>query len=136
MKDKNISIKGNVAQIILITGDHNKILIGDLGRFQDVYLPASPVFERVELENFVGRKWLFDELDDFIQKNDRGYFLLEAAAGLGKTAFLAYLVNERGYFHHFVELAPGEPGIAIGLKNLALQLAIHFKLEPFEIEED
>jgi hypothetical protein len=61
--------------------------------------------------------------------------VLEAKAGLGKTALLAYLVKERGYIHHFVELAPGADGIGPGLKNLAAQLVRSWKLNPYGLDE-
>jgi hypothetical protein len=56
--------------------------------------------------------------------------VLEAKAGLGKTTFLAHLARERGYIHHFVELAPGHGGIVPGLRNLAAQLILAWELDP------
>ena len=61
---------------------------------------------------------------------------LEAHAGLGKTAFLAWLVKERNYIHHFVELAPGQEGIEKGLKNLAAQIILAYKLNEDERVSD
>ena len=57
-------------------------------------------------------------------------FVLEAEAGLGKTAFLAHLARQRGYIHHFVELARGLDGVAPGLKSLAAQLVRAWVLNP------
>ncbi len=91
------------------------------------------LFERVRLDRFIGREWLIAEIDAFLQE-DRGYFVLEAAAGLGKTTFLAYLAKEWGYIHHFVELAPGQDGIAPGLRNLAAQLVCAWDLNPYLAE--
>ncbi len=92
----------------------------------DAYIDPSPVFERVDLNHFVGREWLMAELDAFLQKNDRGYFVIEAEAGLGKTAFLAWLTQKRGYIHHFSELARGPAGIESGLANLSAQLILAY----------
>ena len=61
-------------------------------------------------------------MDAFLHGQDRGYFILEAAAGLGKTAFLAHLVKERGYIHLFAEQVRGQEGVAHGLRSLAAQL--------------
>jgi hypothetical protein len=68
---------------------------------------TSEVFDRVNIDAFVGREWISDEIDAFLNDNDCGYFVIEAKAGLGKTAFMAWLVNKNNYIHHFVELAPG-----------------------------
>ena len=74
-------------------------------RLIDAYISPRSVFERLQLDRFVGRTWLVDKVDAFLRDNDRGYFILEANAGLGKTAFLAYLVRERGYIQLFAEQA-------------------------------
>lgn len=115
---------------ILVTGDHNKVFVGDYQRLQDAYIKPWEVFDRTSRLPFTGREWLLEEVDSFLNKHDRGYFILEANAGLGKTAFLAWLVKERGYFHHFCELSPGTEGISDGLKNLAAQLALAYELRP------
>ena len=39
----------------------------------------------------MGREWLRAKLQTFLAEHDRGYFVLEAGAGLGKSAFLADL---------------------------------------------
>jgi hypothetical protein len=54
---------------------------------------------------------LTEQFDSFLAESSSGYFVLEAKAGLGKTALLAYLVKERGYIHHFVELGPAQTGL-------------------------
>lgn len=105
--------------------------LGQAGFVADSYIDPRPVFERLDLDRFTGRLWLTSEVDAFLAENDRGYFLLEADAGLGKTAFLAHLVQERGWVHHFVELAPGLDGVGPGLRNLASQIALAWRLEPY-----
>lgn len=102
---------------------------GFVSDLADSYLPAWPVFERLDLDRFTGRVWLTNAVDDFLARYDRGYFILEADAGLGKSAFLAHLVRERGWIHHFVELARGQDGIGPGLRNLAAQIALTWKPE-------
>ena len=104
-------------------------------RLRDAFIEPSSVFNRVQLQRFVGRKWLDDQVDRFLQKNDRGYFVLEAKAGLGKTAWMVHLAREHGYIHHFVELAPGQDGMTPGLKNLAAQVIRDWKLNPYGADE-
>ena len=92
----------------------------------DAYLSPGPVYERLDLARFTGRHWLKKEVDDFLASYDRGYFILEAAAGLGKTAFLAHLVKERGWIQHFVELSRGQDGVRHGLRSLAAQIVFRW----------
>ncbi|MDQ3281413.1 MAG: DUF4062 domain-containing protein, partial [Acidobacteriota bacterium] len=96
--------------------------------FADAYLPPHRVYDRLDLERFTGRQWLVHAIDDFLSRNTSGYFVLEAEAGLGKTAFLAQLVRERHWLHHFVELARGHDGVQHGLKSLAVQLIVEWQL--------
>lgn len=98
--DGSVVVGRDVINSIINTGDHNQFFIGDYERLRDAYIEPWPVFERVNLSHFVGREWLLAEVDAFLRDHDRGYFILEAEAGLGKTAFLAWLVRQRGYIHH------------------------------------
>ena len=63
-----------------------------------------PVFTAVDVGAFTGREWLSDEVDRFIAGYPCGYVFVEAEAGLGKTAFAAWLVKTRGYLSHFSRL--------------------------------
>jgi hypothetical protein len=128
--DRSVIVGRDVINSIIVTGDHNRFFIGHYERLRDAYIRPWSVFERVKLDRFVGREWLTAEIDAFLRDEERGYFVLEAGAGLGKTTFLAHLVKERGYIHHFAELAPGPTGIAPGLKNLAAQLVRVWGLDP------
>jgi len=143
LSDRSLNISGNrnviigrdVIKSLIIIGDKNKIFIGKYESLKNYYLSPKLIFERVKLKRFVGREWLEDKIDKFLEDNEKGLFILEAEAGLGKTTFLAYLVDKRGYFHHFVELAPGKDGIGAGLKNLAAQLIRAWELSPDEIPD-
>jgi len=50
---------------------------------------------------FVGRAALFESLDRFTAAHDRGYWILEAPSGFGKTAFLAALARTRTSIAYF-----------------------------------
>ena len=132
--ERGIAVGRDAIQSIFATGDHNQFFVGDYQRLADAYLHPWPVFDRVQLDRFTGRVWLASRVDDFLTCHDRGVFVLEAEAGLGKTAFLAHLARERGYIHHFVELARGLDGVAPGLKSLAAQLVRAWKLNPYTAE--
>jgi len=132
--NRSIAVGRDVIKSIINTGNHNQFFIGDYERLRDAYIEPWSVFERVNLKDFVGREWLLAQVDAFLRDHDRGYFILEAEAGLGKTTFLAWVTRERGYVHHFTELAPGLDGIGRSLKNLAAQLVLAFQLSPYEAE--
>jgi hypothetical protein len=56
---RDTSIKGrDIIKSILITGDHNSFLIGSYESLDNAYIEPWPVFDRVNLDRFLGRKWL------------------------------------------------------------------------------
>lgn len=87
----------------------------------------AKVFELVRVDDFVGRRWLLAELAEFMAKADRGYFVVEAEAGLGKSTFAAWLVAERRYPGHFTRLAGGNRA-RTALLNLSAQLIVEHEL--------
>lgn len=107
---------------------------GQYERLRPFYISPDSVYSRVKVERFTGRKWLRAKIDYFLQTHDRGYFILEAAAGLGKTAFMAHLVKERSYVHLFSEQVRGQDGIAPGLRSLATQLVSAWNLNPYFVD--
>jgi hypothetical protein len=132
-RDKNvrsISVGRDVIGSILITGDYNTVFVGDYESLNNAYIRPHLIFNIVNLDHFTGRKWLLAKVDTFLQNHDCGYFIIEASAGLGKTTFMAWLVKQRNYIHHFCELTPGLAGTAAALKSLAAQLAIAYELKP------
>ena len=132
-----LSGRFEVIKSIITTGNNSPVFLG-YERLRDAVIQPSEVFRRVHIESFVGRMWLIDNVDAILndKNNSCGYLVLEAHAGLGKTAFLAWLVKERNYIHHFVELAPGQEGIEKGLKNLAAQIILAYKLSADEAIPD
>ncbi len=79
----------------------------------------------------VGRRWLATLADDFIAANSRGYIALEANAGLGKTAFAAWLAATRGYPHHFTTGAADRRSGPVALRSLSAQLIARYRLTEF-----
>lgn len=73
-------------------------------------------------EDFTGRRWLCQAVEDFLKTDDRRYFLLLGEPGSGKTAFMAHLVQQHGYPHHFIG-----KGTQIGLaSSLAWRNPVRF----------
>ena len=88
----------------------------------------GPIFIAVGVEMFTGREWLADEVDRFVAANPCGYVFVEAEAGLGKTAFAAWLVKTRGYLSHFSRYSEGR-SVRVALQNLSAQLTREFELD-------
>jgi hypothetical protein len=87
----------------------------------------TEIFEAVDVDGFTGREWLVRELDAFMAAKPCGYFLVEADAGMGKTAFAAWLVKTRGYLFHFSR-SPGGRLTRGALQSLAAQVIRKFRL--------
>ena len=87
-----------------------------------------PVFTAADVDAFTGREWLAGEVDRFIAGNPCGYVFIEAEAGLGKTAFAAWLVKTRGYLSHFSRYSGGR-SVQVALANLSAQLITQFGLD-------
>jgi hypothetical protein len=77
---------------------------------------------------FVGRQFVFDAFDEFMQMNDNGYFLLTGDPGIGKSAISAQLVKTRGYVHHFNIRAQGINTASAFLQNVCAQLIAVYEL--------
>lgn len=102
----------------VITGD---VFVGGTARLRDVWLDPAPVFDEVGVDGFVGREWLVAKVDRFLRSHDRGYVVVQAAAGLGKSALAAWLARDRGWPCHFTRRRNGRATV-VALRNLAAQL--------------
>lgn len=106
---------------------NGNIFLGEYIRLRDAWLDPAPVFDEVDIERFTGREWLRDQVDDFIAHHDHGYIVIQAAAGLGKTAFAAWLTRSHGAPSHFTRRYKGRMA-ATALRNLAVQLIARYGL--------
>src|SRR4028118_369480 len=95
-------------QICQMMGKLESIEIGirsDLGqiktsleRFVDTSAPRLPLPYECETiiqdrtQDFTGRQFVFEAIIEFLQKNPKGYFVLEADPGVGKSSIMAKLV--------------------------------------------
>lgn len=50
---------------------------------------------------FVGRHWLFEEIEALRREKGRGYYQIVAEPGVGKSAMVAEMVRRHGWVHHF-----------------------------------
>jgi hypothetical protein len=87
--------------------------------------------------DFVGRHFLFDEVDKWLKSStiQSGYLVIEAEPGFGKTAFIAALVKRSGWIHHYVDLKRGINKPQEFLENVCAQLIIRYKLPTTRIQD-
>jgi WD domain, G-beta repeat len=94
---------------------------GGLERLRDVSFDPSQLTRDLDLARFTGREWLIGQIDAFIASRPRGYVIIQAEAGVGKSTLAAHLVGTRPWLHHFTRL-PGGRSPEAARKSLAAQL--------------
>jgi hypothetical protein len=79
--------------------------------------------------SFVGRQFVFDTVNQFIQANSRGYFFIRGDPGIGKSAIAAQMVKTNGYIHHFNIQAEGINKAENFITNICAQLIAAYDLD-------
>jgi hypothetical protein len=85
-----------------------------------------------KIHNFVGRKFVFDAIDKFINSNPRGYFVIKGDPGIGKSSIAAQLIKTHNYIHHFNIRSEGSNRAENFLSNVCSQLIKKFDLSHYE----
>ncbi len=126
----NINVTGD-----FIAGDqYNYYYSGDFASLSEYYISPDSVFQRVHVDEFIGRDWLTAKVDAFLNDSSRksGAFLLIGDAGVGKTSFMAHLVKERRYLHLFAEQTPGQAMLQRAMQSLGSQLVTRYQIDPYK----
>ncbi len=123
----NIAIGKQITQII------QHFHTGDYVTLRDLYVPPDSVYERVRTAEFIGRHWLIARIDTFLSdpKQKCGVLVVEGEAGVGKTAVMAHLVQERNYLHLFAEQLPGDANVNRALQSLGSQIVTRYQLQEY-----
>ena len=79
-------------------------------------------------KDFVGRQSLIESINRFIADNQRGYFVISAKPGMGKTALAAYLVQQNNYIHHFNIRSEGINKPQDFLRNICVQIISRYDM--------
>jgi hypothetical protein len=92
----------------VVVGEHNKIYqyfqTPEHTAIASKHIGFQPLIAD-KTKDFVGREFVFEALDAFLQENKSGYFLILGEPGIGKTAVVSQLIKTRGFPHHF-NIAP------------------------------
>jgi len=79
-------------------------------------------------EGFVGREYVFDAIQTFIQENKKGYFTIIGDPGQGKSAILAKYVQDTGCIAHFNVQLQGPNRADQFLESVCKQLVARYEL--------
>ena len=81
-------------------------------------------------KDFTGRRFVFENIASFLQTNRKGYFVLEAEPGVGKSSIMAQsvLMMRRRCVTHFNSRSDGIVDAKTFLENACVQLIDGFKL--------
>jgi hypothetical protein len=135
MGDQDISVEQQVGE----AGNGAKVTGVELNVYS--YFKATPdrqrrsfdALMRDKLRGFVGRQFIFDSVDGFLNTHESGYFVIRGVPGIGKTALMAKLINDRGYVHHFNIASQNIRSTRAFLENACAQLIERYELEIDEI---
>ncbi len=135
LQAQDVTIGGDVVgRDKIVSNTYNTYFTGEFATLDDLYVRPDAVFQRVQVQDFVGREWLTAKVDAFLndEKRKSGMFLLVGEAGVGKTSFMAHLVSERRYLHLFAEQVPGEVNVSRALQSLGAQLVARYQIDPYK----
>lgn len=101
-------------------------------------LDYTSVLADAGVDQFTGREWLLDQIcASFSASGDSGpgrYVLVMAPAGMGKTAFAAWLSREWACACHFTQSVTRGRDADVAMRSLAAQLVLRYGLEePFAV---
>lgn len=107
-------------------------VVGELN--MSVERPASSPINRFptlignKIEGFVGREYVFDAIDKFIEEHSNGYFTIIGDPGQGKSTILAKYVQDNDCIAHFNIALEGPNRANQFLENVSNQLIQRYEL--------
>ncbi len=118
---------------VITVHNYNYFFADGFEALDEFYIRPTSVFQRVRVGEFVGRVWLEEEVDSFINDPERpsGAFIIISDAGVGKTSFAAHLVQTRNYLHLFADVLGGEEKLPAAIRSLSAQLISRYRIEPY-----
>jgi len=102
-------------------------LVGQLQKRQAVPANFASLIATLR-EDFQGRGFVFAAIEEFLQQQSQGYFILEADPGVGKSAILAEYVWRNGCVAYFNRLSEGITSATDFLKSVCTQLIERYGL--------
>jgi hypothetical protein len=94
-------------------------------------LPVPLNFQTIideKTEEFVGRAFVFDAIETFFQEESKGYFIIEADPGMGKSSILAEFVRQNQCIVYFNNRSQGITSAEDFLRSVCTQLIESYQL--------
>ncbi|AMW26802.1 ATP-binding protein [Arthrospira platensis] len=92
-------------------------------------VPADfAAFIEEKTQEFFGREFVFNAIEEFCQKQAKGYFIIEADPGVGKSALLAQYVQQTGCLAYFNILSENRTSTDDFIKSICAQLIERYGL--------
>jgi len=79
-------------------------------------------------KGFVGREFVFDAIEEFFQQQRKGYFIIEAEPGMGKSSILAEFVRRNDCIVYFNQRNEGITSAEQFLRSVCIQLIQDYRL--------
>ncbi len=134
-----LMVEGRFTQLLSLHAQHRAALEMILSRQEEIlrtwaasashgysleqaYLGPVGEREAIEALPFTGRQWLLTEIDAFIAQTDRGYFVIQADAGTGKSAFAVWCAGQRNWPIHDSGFSADARRIGPAVRNVITQL--------------
>jgi hypothetical protein len=108
-----------------------KDLVKQIANSQNRQFPVPLNFKRLiaeKTEEFVGREFVFSEIELFFQEQSKGYFIIEADPGMGKSALLAEFVRRNQCIVHFNNRSEGITSTEEFIRCVCTQLIEGYQL--------
>lgn len=133
LKELNTGVRDELAQIR-----------ETLQQYFDLTKPSLPIPQECETiiaektQDFVGRVYVFDAIAEFLHQQPKGYFILEADPGVGKSAIMARCVQllQKHCLTHFNDQSSGIIHPEQFLKNICTQLIAGYGLDYSTVPEN
>jgi hypothetical protein len=117
----------NVPQDIAEIKDLVKQIVSSQNRQLSVPLNFKRLIAE-KTEGFVGREFVFSEIELFFQEQSKGYFIIEADPGIGKSAIVAEFVRRNSCIVHFNNRSEGITSAEEFLRCVCIQLIKGYQL--------
>ena len=126
IRDELVGIRDEASQFREILQKQHDLTKSRLSIPQD---PTSIINDKTK--DFVGRKYVSDEILKFLITQPNGYFILEGDPGVGKTAILAMFAKKHSQYclTHFNSRHESIADVKIFLENICTQLIARYGLD-------
>jgi hypothetical protein len=93
------------------------------------HIDEFDLYIQEKTRGFVGRQFVFDAVQKFIEEKSRGYFIVRGDPGIGKTALMAEMARTKKHVRHFNIRLRNVTRSDQFLRNVCAQVIAKFRLD-------